>query len=64
MTLVTTGLMNRQIAAEMGLAEVTVKVHRHKLMQKLVAKSLANLVKMADELGLSPIKTNGPGNPN
>jgi len=58
MILVTSGLMNKQVAAEMGLAEVTVKVHRHNLMQTLVAKSLADLVKMADELGLAPkVKT-------
>jgi phage terminase small subunit len=38
----------------MGIAEVTVKVHRHNLMQKLVAKSFPDLVKMADELGLAP----------
>jgi FixJ family two-component response regulator len=63
MTLVTTGLMNKQVAAEMGLREVTVKVHRHNLMKKLAAKSLADLVKMADELGLAP-KVKTEANPN
>jgi FixJ family two-component response regulator len=53
MTLVTDGLMNKQVAAEIGVSEVTVKVHRHNLMQKIEAKSLAQLVKMADALGLS-----------
>jgi FixJ family two-component response regulator len=53
MTLVTDGLMNKQVAAEIGVSEVTVKVHRHNLMQKIEAKSLAELVKMADALGLS-----------
>jgi len=53
MTLVTAGLMNKKVAAEIGISEVTVKVHRHNLMQKLEAKSLAELVKMADTLGLS-----------
>ena len=53
MTLVTAGLMNKQVASEIGVSEVTVKVHRHNLMQKLEAKSLAELVKMADTLGLS-----------
>src|SRR5215470_17127446 len=53
MTLVAAGLMNKQAAAEIGISEVTVKVHRHNLMQKLEAKSLAELVKMADALGLS-----------
>ena len=50
--LVTAGLLNKQIAAEMGLSEVTVKVHRHKLMTKMQAKSLAELVRMADALGV------------
>jgi FixJ family two-component response regulator len=48
--LVTAGLLNKQIAAELGLSEVTVKVHRHKLMVKLNAKSLPDLVRMAGEL--------------
>lgn len=50
--LVTAGLLNKQIAAEMGLSEVTVKVHRHKLMVKLGAKTLPELVRMADGLGV------------
>lgn len=50
--LVTAGLLNKQIAAEVGLSEVTVKVHRHKLMAKMNAKRLPDLVRMADELGL------------
>jgi FixJ family two-component response regulator len=48
--LVTAGLLNKQVAAEVGLSEVTVKVHRHKLMAKLKAKSLPDLVRMADGL--------------
>jgi FixJ family two-component response regulator len=50
MVLVCTGLMNKQVAAKMGVSEVTVKVHRHNLMKKLGAKSLAELVRMADSL--------------
>lgn len=50
--LITAGLLNKQIAAEVGLSEVTVKVHRHKLMAKLNAKRLPDLVRMADELGV------------
>ena len=50
MSLVNTGLMNKQIAGEMSLSEVTVKVHRHKLMRKLGAKSVPELVKMAEAL--------------
>jgi FixJ family two-component response regulator len=47
---ITAGLLNKQIAAEVGLSEVTVKVYRHNLMVKLNAKSLPDLVRMADEL--------------
>jgi FixJ family two-component response regulator len=50
--LVTAGLLNKQIAAEVGLSEVTVKVHRHKLMAKLNANRLPDLVRMADALGV------------
>jgi FixJ family two-component response regulator len=51
------GLMNKQIAARLGTAEKTVKVHRAHVMQKMAAPSLANLVRMADRLlpqGTSP----------
>jgi FixJ family two-component response regulator len=50
MALVTTGLMNKQIAAEIGMAEITVKIHRGHIMRKMAAKSLADLVKMAQAL--------------
>src|SRR5215471_4372552 len=52
MILVTSGLMNKQIAAKIGISEVAVKVNRHKLMKKLAASTLADLVRMADNLGL------------
>jgi FixJ family two-component response regulator len=52
MGLVASGLMNKQVAAEIGIVEVTVKVHRHNIMKKLGAKSLADLVRMSDALGL------------
>ena len=51
MVLVTSGLMNKQAAAEIGISEITVKVHRHNLMKKLGARSLAELVRIADMLG-------------
>jgi FixJ family two-component response regulator len=51
MGLVATGLMNKQIAAELELAEITVKLHRGSLMRKMGAKSLADLVRMADIVG-------------
>jgi FixJ family two-component response regulator len=52
MVLVTAGLMNKQIAAEIGIAEITVKINRGHIMRKMGAKSLADLVKMAETLGL------------
>lgn len=51
MGLVAAGLMNKQIAHEVGLSEVTVKVHRGQVMKKMAAHSLADLVRMADRLG-------------
>ena len=53
MALVTSGLMNKQIAGEIGVSEVTVKVHRHNVMKKLGARSLADLVRIADLLNVS-----------
>ena len=50
--LVTTGLMNKQIAGELGVSEITAKVHRGNVMRKMGARSLADLVRMADALGL------------
>ena len=50
--LVVAGLMNKQAAAEIGISEVTLKVHRHNIMKKLRARSLADLVRMADGLGI------------
>jgi FixJ family two-component response regulator len=52
MVLVSGGLMNKQVAAEMGLAEITVKIHRGHVMKKMGARSLADLVRMADVLGV------------
>jgi FixJ family two-component response regulator len=56
MGLVTSGLMNKQIAGEIGVSEVTVKLHRGKVMRKMEAKSLAELVRMADTLGVRRVK--------
>ena len=56
MALVTSGLMNKQIAAEVGLSEITVKIHRGHVMKKMKAKSLADLVKIAKSLGINRVK--------
>jgi len=53
MAMVTAGFLNKQTAAEIGLSEVTVKVHRHNMMKKLGAKSLPELVRIADTLGIA-----------
>ena len=52
MGFVAAGLMNKQIAAEIGVSEVTVKFHRGNMMRKMGAKSVAELVRMADTLGV------------
>jgi FixJ family two-component response regulator len=52
MAQVTTGLMNKQIAGVLGLSEITVKIHRGNAMRKMEARSLAELVRQADALGL------------
>jgi FixJ family two-component response regulator len=51
MSLVATGLLNKQIAAHLDVSEVTVKVHRSNVMRKMGARSLADLVRMTDRLG-------------
>jgi FixJ family two-component response regulator len=50
MTLVVAGLMNKQIAAKLGITEITVKVHRGHMMRKMKARSLVDLVATADLL--------------
>jgi FixJ family two-component response regulator len=56
MTLVVSGMLNKQIASEIGASEATVKVHRGHVMQKMQAASVVDLVRMADKLKLSPSK--------
>jgi FixJ family two-component response regulator len=57
MALVASGLMSKQIAAEVGLSEITVKVHRSHLMKKMGARSVADLVRMAEALEVTPTKS-------
>jgi FixJ family two-component response regulator len=56
---VAAGLMNKQIAAELGLAEITVKIYRGHIMKKMQAKSLADLIRMTEALGIRPTKPSG-----
>jgi len=56
MAWVTGGLLNKQVAAELGVSEITVKVHRGNVTRKMGAKSLAELVRMADGLGIRRTK--------
>ena len=55
-TLVVSGMLNKQIASEIGASEATVKIHRGHVMQKMQAGSVAELVRMVDKLKLSPAK--------
>ena len=57
MTLVVTGLLNKQIAGELGTSEASVKVHRQHVMEKMQAGSLAALVRMADRVGIHTPKS-------
>ena len=56
MRLVVAGMLNKQIGLKLGISEITVKAHRGKVMQKLKADSVADLVKTAVRLGLAPAK--------
>src|SRR6266481_3046031 len=56
MRLVVSGVLNKQIGLKLGISEITVKAHRGKMMQKMKAESLADLVKTAVRLGLAPAR--------
>jgi FixJ family two-component response regulator len=56
MAKVAAGSLNKQVAAELRISEITVKVHRAQVMKKMHAKSLADLVRIADRLGASQPK--------
>jgi len=53
MALVVSGLLNKQVGGELGISEITVKAHRGKVMRKMKAESLADLVRMATRLGIA-----------
>jgi FixJ family two-component response regulator len=57
MTLVVSGLLNKQVGGELGISEITVKAHRGQVMRKMGADSLVGLVRMADRLGVPPTAT-------
>jgi len=56
LALVTSGLMNKQIAGQLGLSEITVKIHRGRVMKKMEVRSLAELVKIVERLGIEGAK--------
>jgi FixJ family two-component response regulator len=57
--LVVSGLLNKQVAAEIGTTEATIKVHRSQLMRKMGADSLPELVRMAEKVGIYGSATKG-----
>jgi FixJ family two-component response regulator len=61
MAFVVSGRLNKQIAADLGVSEITVKVHRGQVMRKMRASSLPDLARMADQLQLPPTKPRSPG---
>src|SRR5579859_3793303 len=55
MTLIVSGLLNKQVAAELGISEITVKAHRGQVMRKMSADSFADLVRLAAALKITPV---------
>ena len=55
-SLIVSGLLNKQVAGELGTSERTIKFHRHQIMEKMQADSLADLVRMAEKLSLPASK--------
>ena len=63
MTRVVAGRLNKQVAAELDISEITVKAHRGHLMRKMGAESVADLVRMAARLGIGTAVASGAGVP-
>src|ERR1700722_2200510 len=61
MAFAASGRLNKQIAADLGVSEITVKVHRSRVMHKMRASSLPDLARKADQLQLTPTKLHNPG---
>ena len=61
MAVVVSGRLNKQIAADLGVSEITIKVHRGQVMRKMQAPSLPDLARMADQLQLTLTKPRSPG---
>ena len=61
MAFVVSGRLNKQIAADLGVSEITIKVHRGQVMRKMHATSLPDLARMADQLELTPTNPRSPG---
>jgi FixJ family two-component response regulator len=60
MALVTRGLLNKQVAGELGIAEITVKLHRSSMMKKMGVRTLPDLVRLSEMLGVGPRVADGP----